>query len=63
MSALVLELCVTELEDAACDTEALRQTPRPVVQESTHPYTNNMALEGTVKIPGEGRERFGVRKH
>ena len=49
---MILELCITELEEVANDTEALRAAPHPVVQESPHPYTDNMSLQGTVKIPG-----------
>ena len=50
---MLTELCVTELEDASCDTEALRSVPQPVVQESSHPYTDDVALTGHVKIPGK----------
>lgn len=52
VSCMVLELCVTELEDAASDTEALRAAPQPVMQECCHPYSDNLTLQGTVKIPG-----------
>ena len=53
IAAMLTELCVTELEDASCDTEALRSVPQPVVQESSHPYTDDVALTGHVKIPGK----------
>lgn len=36
---MLLELCVTELEDVATDTERLKAVPQPVVQESSHPYS------------------------
>ena len=36
---MLLELCVTELEDVTTDTERLKSVPQPVVQESPHPYT------------------------
>lgn len=49
---MLTELCVTELEDAATDTEAMRSVPQPVVQESSHPYTDDVTLTGVVKIPG-----------
>ncbi len=39
---MLLELCVTELEDAATDTERFKSMPQPVVQESTHPYTGEL---------------------
>ncbi|KAK7864133.1 hypothetical protein R5R35_007650 [Gryllus longicercus] len=49
---LLLELCVTELEDVALNTRALRLAPQPVVQESSHPYADDATLTGHVKIPG-----------
>lgn len=52
VSGMLTELCVTELEDAASDTEAMRSVPQPVVQESSHPYTDDSSLSGSVKIPG-----------
>ena len=36
---MLLELCVTELEDVATDTERAKAMPQPVTQESSHPYT------------------------
>ena len=36
---MLLESCVTELEDVATDTERIKSVPQPVVQESAHPYT------------------------
>lgn len=41
---MLLELCVTELEDVAADTERTKAVPRPVVQESNHPYTREIRL-------------------
>ena len=38
---MLLELCVTELEDVATDTERFKGVPQPVTQESPHPYTGN----------------------
>uniref|UniRef100_A0A8B9QQL8 E3 ubiquitin-protein ligase HERC2 n=1 Tax=Anas platyrhynchos TaxID=8839 RepID=A0A8B9QQL8_ANAPL len=38
---MLLELCVTELEDVATDS-----------QKSSHPYTDDTSSSGTVKIPG-----------
>lgn len=49
---MLLELCVTELEDEATSTHALRLTPQPVTQESTHPYPDDANMIGHVKIPG-----------
>ncbi|XP_026277054.2 E3 ubiquitin-protein ligase HERC2 [Frankliniella occidentalis] len=50
--ALLVELCVTELEDVARDTHARRRVPQPVVQESSHPYIDDVTLTGHVKVPG-----------
>ncbi|RXG68740.1 E3 ubiquitin-protein ligase HERC2 [Armadillidium vulgare] len=52
IAEMLIELCVTELEDAATDIEALKSVPQPVVQESSHPYTDDVTLTGVVKIPG-----------
>lgn len=49
---MLLELCVTELEDVAGNTFSLHLTPKPVVQESSHPYIDDATLTGHVKIPG-----------
>ncbi|KAJ1527956.1 hypothetical protein ONE63_007889 [Megalurothrips usitatus] len=49
---LLVELCVTELEDVSRDTHARRRVPLPVVQESSHPYIDDVTLTGHVKIPG-----------
>ena len=49
---MLLELCVTELEDVASDREIGRVAAKPVVQESAHPYTDDTSLTGQVKIPG-----------
>ncbi|XP_052077229.1 E3 ubiquitin-protein ligase HERC2-like isoform X2 [Mytilus californianus] len=52
VAEMLLELCVTELEDVASDRETGRVAAKPVVQESTHPYTDDTSLTGHVKIPG-----------
>lgn len=44
---MLLELCVTELEDTANSTQSLSSTPHPVVQESSHPYIDDVTLRGT----------------
>ncbi|XP_077868707.1 E3 ubiquitin-protein ligase HERC2-like [Saccoglossus kowalevskii] len=49
---MLLELCVTELEDVATDTESGRTAMQPVVQESSHPYVDDISTSGQVKIPG-----------
>ncbi|XP_060526978.1 E3 ubiquitin-protein ligase HERC2 [Cylas formicarius] len=50
--ATLLEICVTELEDAANATHASSTSPHPVVQESSHPYVDDVTLRGHVRLPG-----------
>lgn len=50
---MLLELCVTELEDVATDSQSGRLSSQPVVVESSHPYTDDTSTSGTVKIPGK----------
>ncbi|XP_044262446.1 E3 ubiquitin-protein ligase HERC2 isoform X2 [Tribolium madens] len=52
IGAMLLELCVTELEDTANSTQSLSSTPHPVVQESSHPYIDDITLRGHVRLPG-----------
>lgn len=49
---MLLELCVTELEDVATDCQSGRLSSQPVVVESSHPYIDDTSTSGTVKIPG-----------
>lgn len=61
---MLLELCVTELEDVATDSQSGRLSSQPVVVESSHPYTDDTSTSGTVKIPGEGgycRSKFFIK--
>jgi len=51
---MLLELCVTELEDVATESQSGRLSSQPVVVESSHPYTDDTSTSGAVKIPGEG---------
>ena len=53
VAEMLLELCVTELEDVATDTESGRHAAQPVVQESPHPYTDDTSLSGHVRIHGQ----------
>lgn len=46
VGAMLLELCVTELEDTASNTHSISLTPHPVVQESSHPYIDDVTLRG-----------------
>ena len=49
---MLLELCVTELEDTAANSSCLNNAPQPVIAESPHPYIDDTTLTGHVKIPG-----------
>lgn len=50
VGAMLLELCVTELEDTASNTHSISLTPHPVVQESSHPYIDDVTLRGTTEF-------------
>uniref|UniRef100_A0A6P7FTJ3 HECT-type E3 ubiquitin transferase n=1 Tax=Diabrotica virgifera virgifera TaxID=50390 RepID=A0A6P7FTJ3_DIAVI len=52
IGAMLLELCVTELEDTNNSTQNLSTTPHPVVQESSHPYIDDVTIKGHVRLPG-----------
>ncbi|KAF7266968.1 hypothetical protein GWI33_019752 [Rhynchophorus ferrugineus] len=52
IGAMLLELCVTELEDTTNSTQPYSSTPHPVVQESNHPYFDDIKLNGHVRLPG-----------
>nr|CAD7446271.1 unnamed protein product [Timema bartmani] len=49
---MLVEHCVTELEDVTLNTHSIHLAPQPVVQESSHPYADDVSLSGHVKIPG-----------
>lgn len=57
---MLLELCVTELEDVATDSQSGRLSSQPVVVESSHPYTDDTSSSGTVKIPGTHGHAWGT---
>ncbi|KAH9523229.1 E3 ubiquitin-protein ligase herc2 [Bulinus truncatus] len=63
VTEMLLELCVTELEDVATDSETGRSAAKPVVQESTHPYTDDSSQSGVVKIPGAEAMRVEFDRH
>lgn len=48
---MILETCITELEDLCTSRNFLGKIPRPVVQETSHPYIDNITLVGHVKMP------------
>lgn len=49
IGAMLVELCVTELEDTASNTHSTSLTPHPVVQESSHPYIDDVTLRGKLQ--------------
>ncbi|KAI8034196.1 hypothetical protein M5D96_013047 [Drosophila gunungcola] len=52
VSAMLLETCITELEDLCTSRHCLGKLPKPVMQESGHPYVDNVNVTGVVRIPG-----------
>ncbi|XP_015429351.1 PREDICTED: LOW QUALITY PROTEIN: E3 ubiquitin-protein ligase HERC2 [Dufourea novaeangliae] len=50
--SMILELCITELEDTVANSNNRSNMPQPVVQESPHPYIDGTTLTGHVRIPG-----------
>lgn len=48
---MIIETCISELEDLT-SRHCLEKNPKPVVQESSHPYLDSITLFGHVKIPG-----------
>lgn len=50
IGAMLLELCVTELEDTTNSTQTLSMSPHPVVQESSHPYVDDVTLRGMKRL-------------
>ncbi|XP_039436955.1 probable E3 ubiquitin-protein ligase HERC2 isoform X1 [Culex pipiens pallens] len=51
ISNMLIETCITELEDLCTSRHSLGK-PKPVVQETSHPYIDDITLVGHVKIPG-----------
>ncbi|XP_048589232.1 E3 ubiquitin-protein ligase HERC2 isoform X2 [Nematostella vectensis] len=49
---MLLELCITELEDVTTDNSIVHSAFQPVVQESSHPYTDDTNTSGVVKVAG-----------
>ncbi|GAB6021505.1 E3 ubiquitin-protein ligase herc2 [Chamberlinius hualienensis] len=52
VSHMLIELCVTELEDVASDMGRRKQVPASIIQESSHPYSDDSAQSGHVHIGG-----------
>lgn len=51
IGVMILETCITELEDLCTSRHFLGKMPRPIVQETTHPYIDDITLVGHVRIP------------
>lgn len=49
---MILETCISELEDTVMSRHCLGKLPKPIVQETSHPYIDDITLVGHVKIPG-----------
>ena len=45
-----MDLCISELEEVSREPQ-LNETPQPVVQESPHPYPDDVTLSNTVRMP------------
>ena len=52
VAVLLLELCITELEDVAASTDLSTSSASAVVQETPHPYPDDWDQTGSVRIPG-----------
>lgn len=48
---MILETCITELEDLCTSRHFLGKLPKPVLQETSHPYIDDITLVGHVRIP------------
>ena len=48
---MLMELCISELEDVSREPQ-LNETPQPIIQESPHPYPDDVTLAHTCRIPG-----------
>lgn len=48
---MLMELCISELEDVSREPQ-LSETPQPIIQESSHPYPDDVSLNSTCRIPG-----------
>ena len=46
IGSLLLETCITELEDLCTSRHFLGKMPKPVVQETSHPYIDDITLVG-----------------
>lgn len=46
IGGMVLETCITELEDLCTSRHFLGKMPKPVIQETSHPYIDDITLVG-----------------
>lgn len=55
IGSMILETCITELEDLCTSRHFLGKMPKPVVQETSHPYIDDITLVGKfTKMPLHG---------
>lgn len=48
---MILETCITELEDLCTSRNFLGKMPKSICQETSHPYIDNITLVSHVRIP------------
>lgn len=53
---MLMDLCISELEEVAREPQ-LSETPQPVIQESPHPYPDDVTMSNTVRIQGTKGEQ------
>lgn len=51
INLMVFEICIAELEDLCTSRFLFENSPKPVVQETSHPYIDDVTLVGHVRIP------------
>lgn len=50
INSMIFEICITELEDICTSRHFFRKFPKPIVQETSHPYVDDVTLDGHVQI-------------
>ncbi len=50
IGSMIIETCITELEDLCTSRHFLGKIPKPVVQETSHPYIDDIALHGKCEM-------------
>ena len=51
VATMLMELCISELEDVSREPQ-LNETPQPVIEESPHPYPDDITLTNTIHMSG-----------